>query len=98
MKTNQQITAIECFHGRVQSSRSTQHNTILAVMSDGLDYTGGELAALTGMTPNIISARLFELREEMKVVERLSHRRICPHSRVSVFVHRKVPTQLELAA
>ena len=98
MKINQAISAIEAFHGRAQASKTRQHALILSAMTGGRAYTGQQLSHLTGLPPNIISARLFELREERKMVERTKERRICPHSKISVFAHRRVPQQLELEA
>ncbi|PUA19606.1 hypothetical protein [Glaciimonas sp. PCH181] len=95
MKIDQQISAIECFHGRVQSDKARQHLLILSKMRLGCAYTGQELSHMTDLTPNIISARLFELRALMQV-ERLADRRACPHSGVSVFAHRKLPQQMVL--
>lgn len=93
MKTNAAITSIDCFHGRVQDIKEKQHALILSVMDDGKDYTGQQLSHLTGYPPNIISARLFELREEEKKVTRSKNRVRCPFSRVSVFTHRKAAIQ-----
>lgn len=93
MKTNQSITAVECFHGRVQQDKTGQHASILKVMRLGQDYTGQQLAHLTGLTPNVISARLYELREELRWVERRDYRVVCPITNVSVFVHRKLLLQ-----
>jgi hypothetical protein len=70
--------------------KSGQHSLILSVMQTGRDYTGRELAELTGLTPNIISARLFELREDLNQVARTDARRMCTVSGVSVTVHRRV--------
>ena len=88
-------TSIDCFHGRVQNFAATKHAQILAVMELGVDYTCGELCAATGMTPNVMSPRLSELRAKNLIV-RTGARRVCPHTHISVFVHRKVGPQLEL--
>ena len=93
MKTHVAQSSIDCFHGRVQTDRAHQQALILSVMAPGCAYTGQQLSKLTGLTPNIISARLFELREDTKQVVRLDERQVCPISHVSVFVHRKVAAQ-----
>lgn len=93
MKTRVAQSSIECFHGRVVTDRAHQQALILSVMAPGCDYTGQQLSKLTKLTPNVISARLFELREETKQVIRLEDRQVCPISHVSVFVHRKVVAQ-----
>lgn len=91
MKINARQSSIDCFNGRVQSMKSGQHALILSVMQTGRDYTGRELAELTGLTPNIISARLFELREDLNQVARDDGaKRMCTVSGVSVTVHRRV--------
>lgn len=95
MKINAQQSSIDCFHGRVQNEKGGQHALILSVMAPGQDYSGRELSKLTGLTPNIISARLFELRDELKV-ERRTARRLCTVSGVSVFVHKLPARQQEL--
>lgn len=96
MKTNVQQSSIDCFYGRVQSDKGKQQVRILSAMAPGRDYTGRELGALTGLTPNVISARLFELREEFKLVQRLPKRRVCSVSNVNVFAHKLAPEQREL--
>lgn len=88
MKTNVAITSINTFYGVVQSIKAEQHKKILGVMRPGRNYTGQQLSRLTGYTPNVISARLFELREKLKVVERSDERIVCRYSRQSVFTHR----------
>lgn len=102
MKTNVAITSIDTFHGHVQSIKAEQQRKILRVMRQGRNYTGQELCRLTGYTPNVISARLFELREELKVVERNDKKVICRYSRRSVFSHRiaekQHPTNADSAA
>lgn len=98
MKTNVQISSIEHFHGAVQGSKEGQHRLILSVMDPDKDYTGQELSHMTGLPPNTISARLFELREEMKLVKRSQKRSLCPHSKVRVFTHRKLPQQKDMFA
>lgn len=90
MKTRVSQSSIECFYGRVQTDKAHQQALILSVMAPGLAYTGQQLSKLTGLTPNIISARLFELREQAGQVVRLEDRRVCPISHVSVFVHQRV--------
>jgi hypothetical protein len=97
MKTAVVQSSIDCFRGRVQNDKAGLHALILSVMAPGRDYTGQELAKLTGLVPGTISARLVEMREEKSVV-RLAERRVCPHSHVSVFVHRKAGRQLEQLA
>jgi hypothetical protein len=87
MKTNVQITSIMSFYGKVQAIKNEQHRKILKAMKPGRNYTGQELCRLTGYTPNVISARLFELREELKVVERSEDKRICRYSKCLVFTH-----------
>jgi DNA-binding HxlR family transcriptional regulator len=94
MKTNAQRSSIECFNGRVQSIKGGQHQLILSVMAAGADYTGQELAQLTGFTPNVISARLFELRD-LGEVARGEHRRMCPCSAVLVSVHKRITNPWE---
>jgi hypothetical protein len=98
MKINQASTAIDCFNGRVQNDKARQHGLILSVMRVGSDYTGQQLAHLTGLTPNIISARLFEMRKAETVIRPGDRKVVCPFSRVLVNVHCKVPLQMELAA
>jgi hypothetical protein len=90
MKTNVQLTSIYSFYGNVQLIRSIQHKKILKAMRRGRDYTGQQLCRLTGYTPNVISARLFELREKRKVIERSEEMVVCPISRVKVFTHRRM--------
>ncbi|MBF8177829.1 hypothetical protein [Herminiimonas contaminans] len=89
MKTQVAQSSIDCFHGRVQNDRARQQALILSVMEPGRAYTGQQLAKLTGLTPNVISGRVFELREETKQLVRLLDRQVCPISHVSVFVHVK---------
>lgn len=89
MKTNVAITSINSFHGVVQSIRAAQHRKILRVMRRGRTYTGQQLCRLTGLTPNVISARLFELREQIGVLERDEKKKVCPYSHQEVFAHRK---------
>ncbi len=96
MRINQQSTAIDCFHGRVQHDKAHQQASILAVMELGKVYTGQELYRMTGLVPGTISARLKEMREQGDVIRK--DKKICPHSGVLVFTHAKVPVQLELAA
>lgn len=88
MKTNAAITSINAFHGHVQSIKAEQQRKILRAMRSGRNYTGQQLCRLTGLTPNVISARLFELREELKVIERSAEKTVCRYSRQSVFTHR----------
>lgn len=95
MKIAQAQTAIDCFHGLVQSTKAGQHALIMSVMKPKLSYTGQELSHLTGLSPNVISARLFELREELKWVIRLDERKVCPHSNVLVHVHSRAPSDEE---
>lgn len=95
MKINQTSTAIDQFHGPVNSFKSSQHELILSVMKAGTHYSGQTLCKLTGLTPNVISARLFELREA-ELVSRSCQRVTCPISGASVFAHQKIPTQIEL--
>jgi len=90
MKINQHSSAIEIYHGPVQGFKASQQERILRVMRKGRTYTGQQLAHLTGYTPNVISARLFELREETKQVKRLSKKKFCPHSHLTVSAHKKV--------
>jgi hypothetical protein len=97
MKTNVQPPSIDCFHGRVQADKEKQHAAILKAMTPGVSYTGQELSHATGLPPNIISARLFELREELKLVVRpMFSRKVCPFSNVSVHVHYRPLAQAEL--
>ena len=100
MKTHVAQSSIECFHGRVQNDKARQQALILSVMAPGQTYTGQQLAKLTSLTPNVISARLFELRESPAKIVRLADRQVCPISHVSVYVHCKVAVrpveQLEL--
>jgi hypothetical protein len=97
MKTNVQRTSIDCFNGRVQLDKAGQHAAILKVMIPGVSYTGQELSHATGLSPNIISARLFELREELKLVVRpMFSRKVCPYSHVLVHVHYRPLAQAEL--
>jgi len=97
MKTNVDIASVECFHGRVQQDKAGQHARILGVMKAGVFYTGQELSHLTGLSPNVISARLFELREESLLNRPDDVRKVCPHSNVSVNVHVK-PEAIGVAA
>lgn len=90
MKTAVAQSSIDCFRGRVQSDKAGQHALILSVMTPGVNYTGQQLSHLTGLVPGTISARLVEMREEEKTVTRSSGRSLCPHTKVSVFTHRKV--------
>lgn len=87
MKINQHSTAIDIYHGAVQNFKASQQEKILRVMRKGRTYTGQQLAHLTGYTPNVISARLFELREETKQIKRLKKKKVCPYSRLSVSAH-----------
>lgn len=95
MRTNVAISSIEHYHGRLKLDKGAQQLLVLSVMRLGRCYTGQELARATGLVPGTISARLFELRESGEVV-RETERQVCPISHVSVFVHRKLPKQLEL--
>ena len=96
MKTNVQISSIECYHSRVQSNKGGQYLRILHAMELGSSYTGQQLFAMTGLTPNVISARMSELRESGDVV-REDRRKVCPISHVLVYTHRKLPKQMGLA-
>jgi hypothetical protein len=87
MKINQHSSAIEIYHGPVQGFKASQHKRILRAMRKGRAYTGQQLAHLTGYTPNVISARLFELREQTKQVKRLDEKKVCPISRMAVSAH-----------
>lgn len=89
MKINQHSAAIDHFNGAVQHFKATQQAKILRVMRKGRTYTGQQLSHLTGYTPNVISARLFELREETKQVKRLKDKKVCPYSRIAVSAHKK---------
>jgi hypothetical protein len=93
MKINQHSSAIEIYHGPVQGFKASQQERILRVMRKGRTYTGQQLAHLTGYTPNVISARLFELREETKQVKRLKKKKVCPYSRLSVTAHVRKATK-----
>ncbi|NKI68925.1 hypothetical protein GN109_05785 [Collimonas pratensis] len=95
MLTNVAASSIECFHGRVQSRKGNQYLRILHAMELGRSYTGQQLCAMTGLTPNAISGRLFELRESGEVV-REAERQVCPISHVLVYTHKKLPKQMEL--
>jgi DNA-binding HxlR family transcriptional regulator len=92
MKINQHKSAIDHFNGAVQSFKASQQDRILRVMRKGRTYTGQQLAHLTGYTPNVISARLFELREERRI-KRLTQRKVCPYSRIAVTAHKKATTK-----
>lgn len=96
MKIKAAISSIECFHGRVRSCKGSQYLHILDAMRLGVAYTSQQLCHATGLTPNIIAGRLFELRDAGEVV-RGARRKVCPISGVSVFVHRKLPKQMKLA-
>lgn len=98
MKIAQTRHAIDCFHGRVQMDKHGQHALILSVMAPGKEYTGQELFHLTGLTPNIISARLTELRKSGDLERPEDVAKVCPYSHVSVSVHRKPAVQKELFA
>lgn len=96
MKIRQTDTAIACFHGRVQLDKAGQHAAILKAMVPGVSYTGQELSHATGLSPNIISARMFELRESGAVVRPMFSRKVCPFSGVSVRVHYRPVAQASL--
>ena len=87
MKINQHASAIAAYHGAVQGFKVSQHARILRAMRKGRTYTGQQLAHLTGYTPNVISARLFELREDKKQIVRLEDRKVCPISHMAVSAH-----------
>jgi hypothetical protein len=89
MKINQHSAAIAHYNGAVQGFKASQQERILRVMRKDRTYTGQQLAHLTGYTPNVISARLFELREETKQVKRLKKKKLCPYSRIEVSAHTK---------
>jgi hypothetical protein len=96
MKIKQADTAIACFNGRVQLDKAGQHAAILKAMVPGVSYTGQELSHATGLSPNIISARLFELRDAKSVIRPMFTRKVCPFSGVSVHVHYRPLAQAEL--
>lgn len=87
MKINQHASAIAAYHGAVQGFKAHQHKRILRAMRKGRTYTGQQLAHLTGYTPNVISARLFELREKTHQVKRLDEKKFCYYSRMVVSAH-----------
>jgi len=87
MKINQHSSAINIYHGAVQGFKASQQARILSVMRKDRTYTGQQLAHLTGYTPNVISARMFELREETKQVKRLKQKKLCPYSHLTVTAH-----------
>jgi hypothetical protein len=89
MKIDQKKSAIDAYNGAVQSFKAHQHQRILSVMRRDRTYTGQQLAHLTGYTPNVISARLFEMREAKKVKRPINKRKVCPYSRMSVHFHVK---------
>lgn len=89
MKINQAPAARDCFNGKVQHFKAHQHARILSVMRKGRTYTGQQLAHLTGYTPNVISARLYEMRESKLVKRPESKRKVCPYSRMAVHFHVK---------
>jgi DNA-binding HxlR family transcriptional regulator len=89
MKINQQKSAIEAFNGAVQGFKNKQQRKILSAMRRGRTYTGQQLAHLTNLTPNVISARLFELRESKLVKRPENKRKVCPYSRLAVHYHVK---------
>lgn len=95
MRTNVQQSSIDAFRAREKGGVQRDHKKIIAVMRVGVDYTGQELCKLTRLPPNVISARLFELRKALKV-ERSASRRLCPISGASVYTHRLKSPQLAL--
>lgn len=95
MKTNVAISSIEVYHSRVADTKIAQEMRTLNAMRLGECYTGRQLADLTGMVPGTMSRVLGDLIKRGEVM-RESERQICPVSGFSVFVHRKLPKQLEL--
>jgi len=89
MKIKQTSTARDCFNGPVQSFKADQHSRILSVMRKDRTYTGQQLAHLTNLTPNVISARLFEMREAKLVKRPANKRKVCPYSKMAVHFHIK---------
>lgn len=105
MKTTVASTSIDAFYGVVQDRKQRQYDMILSAMEIGRDYSYNELFDLTGILPSTLSARLNELREKLKVVER-GPRRPCSKTGVAVLPHRikvsamasdPIPRQLVLA-
>lgn len=96
MKTNVAQTSIDAFYGVVQTDKQRQHAKLLAIFADGNDYSFRELSERTGMFPSTISARVNELRDDLKLVER-APRRQCQISRIAVIPHRLKAKQAELA-
>lgn len=80
-------TSISAYYGIVQDKKQRQYQKILAAMADGRDYSFSELFDLTGILPSTLSARINELRDKMKVVER-APRRPCTRTHVCVIPHR----------
>lgn len=87
MKIAQAQTAIEAFHGVVQTKRQRQYDMILSAMESGKDYSFVELFDLTGILPSTCSARISELRDDLKVVER-APRRPCTKTGIAIRPHR----------
>lgn len=80
-------TSIEAYHGIVQDKKQRQYAKILGVLRDGKDYSFTEIFELTGILPSTASARMNELRDKLKLVER-APRRACKVTSVCVIPHR----------
>lgn len=87
MKTAVAETSIDAFYGIVQDKKQRQYQKILAAMADGRDYSFSELFDLTGILPSTLSARINELRDKLKVVER-GPRRPCRKTGIAILPHR----------
>jgi hypothetical protein len=104
MRAHVADTSIDAYYGIVQDKKQRQYDLILSAMDLNRDYSYNELFDLTGILPSTLSARLNELREKLKVVER-GPRRPCSKTGVAVLPHRikvsamvcDAPEQLELA-
>lgn len=98
MKTNVATTSIDAYHAiQKDGTLSKRQAEVLAHIKPGKDYSLQELARLTGLGVNIVSARCHELRAA-KVLE-LGPTRKCVHTGRSVHPVRRpaLPPILEAA-
>ncbi len=80
MKTNVTDTSIQAYKElKEEGGLNKQYGKILDVMSRGRDYSLQELVKLTGLQINVISARVFEMKEKRTLV--VAQKRRCSISK-----------------
>lgn len=83
--SNIAATSILAFH--TLTAKQRQFDMILSAMELTKDYSFRELTELTGVLPSTISARVNEMRDDFKVIER-SDKRKCSVTGRLVVPHR----------